>query len=373
MPSFRFENLPTEMKKNIILQALPTVIAPHQFTQQFGVLSFYEPSDQRALASILESTSEIKILGNTIRCLTAVSTGTGQPVTTGTNREAFRLDPFNDWYKAVDMRLPAIRASPAWNPSAIAGHHRNALPLLNVVSFSKRPYLGRGRAEPVTAGPSTALPPPFQTQSYYKMELGMDLPIFSRLPKVKNLALIVQTLEFKWHIEGCRLYGPAVVGRRPCVSHWGRHRPGTPIQPFADFQGYSPGCISLGSTCVGFRVWPEFNFAEFSHLSYSEVEKLMDNHHSAHGSDYSGLHPMFIALVWVVRSEKDLEPTQKPHHEWIEVRQPRSDDPEWVEKAAMAWKMTRHMLSHGRNGTSINEEGSDENLVPDPYCFKMQP
>ncbi|KAF5714674.1 hypothetical protein FMUND_7243 [Fusarium mundagurra] len=38
----------------------------------------------------------------------------------------FRIDLLHDTFQAVDMRLPAIRPSAAWNPESIQGHHRQS-------------------------------------------------------------------------------------------------------------------------------------------------------------------------------------------------------------------------------------------------------
>ncbi|KAH7203535.1 hypothetical protein DER44DRAFT_779535 [Fusarium oxysporum] len=141
--------------------------------------------------------------------------------------------------------------------------------------------------------------------------------------------------------------------------------------PNIGFNAYSRGNISLGGNWAGFRFWVDNNKVEFSPLCWQEVEPLIGEYYGLDERGYNTFTPGLVARVWVIRSEQDLEPTEKPHHHWIEVREPEFGDPEWVEQIAATWKMTRQMLSHVR-GSAI-EEDEERNVAADNYCFQMEP
>jgi hypothetical protein len=267
------------------------------------------------------------------------------------------------------------------------------------------------------AGPSAAPVAPV-TPTYYNIQLEKDMPIFSRLPKVKNVSLIVENVGREWHIDGFQMYGPDIVGPRLYGNSWGARRVGehsTEAEQYfrsrgiradtgilwdfpnnwdylsapedrstfstADarfsatnigFYGYSRGNISLGGNWAGFRFWDASKTVEFSPLSWPEVEPLIEEYYSVEERGYHTSHPGFVARVWIIRSNKVVEQTEQPHHHWIEVKEPGFGDPEWVEQIAATWKMTRDMLSRVRGVSSI-EQDDERNVAIGNYCFQMEP
>lgn len=263
------------------------------------------------------------------------------------------------------------------------------------------------------AGPSNTPPPP----TYYNMPLEKDLPVFSRLPKAKNVGLIIENAGREWGIEGFQMFGPDVIGPRFHGNDWGMQRAGdhsleaqnhflsrgiradTQIQwnfqngwdylsspedasqytptdsrfslPNIGYYGYSRGNVSLGGHWAGFRLWLAEKKVEFSPLSWWEVEPLIGDYFSIEERGYHTCHPGFVARVWVIRSDKDLAPTQRPHHHWEEVREAEIGDPASVEQISTTWKMVRDMLSRVRGTVSI-EDDDDLNLADGNYAFQME-
>ncbi|KAF9774620.1 hypothetical protein IL306_007343 [Fusarium sp. DS 682] len=417
MSSFPFERLPPELRKKVVLHALPDLTAPVRRIPNSRSVSFFTRSVCRTLKNLEKSDPEIRTLVHQIRCLKGVDIWSGYPIMASWNGPHLRLDPIHDTFKVLDMGFPQVRPSKAWNPVEIGAYHRHALPLQNIITTADRPYLERGGVAPTTAGSSTAAPA-HTDPSYHKMDLEPDLPIFSRLPKVKNLSLVIQNAGREWRIDGFQSYGPDIVVSRPQSNRWGTSRVGEHSEsleswfsmrqipgdtgipwrfvthdnlsdpedvqgipnedlphshPNIGYLGYSRGYLSIGGNWAGFRFWVDTNKVEFSPLSFNEVANLVQDNDSQDANALRRPHPGFVARVWVIRSEKDLEPTEQPHHHWIQVNDPRAGDPVWVEQVASTWKMTRHMLSHGRNGTSINQEGEGEYLSRDIYEFQMEP
>ncbi|KAH7481568.1 hypothetical protein FOMA001_g7632 [Fusarium oxysporum f. sp. matthiolae] len=421
MSSFPFGDLPTETKKNVILNALPSVTAPHRYyLSNIARARIHEYVEEQTLKKIQDSDPVIASLSNQVRCLKAINPQDGTAIMSSVGGVEFRLDPKHDTFKAMEMRLPAVHPSASWNPQEVKGYHKYALPFENVLNVAYRTYLARGQAPPpddglTIAGPSTApvveVPP-----TYYNIPFEKDLPIFARLPKAKNLSLIVEYAGREWHINGFQMNGPDVVGRRYLLNRWGLIRSGdhsyvaeeyyrnrripadtgiawnmpgrdrlsdpedlegvpVPISrygiPNIGFNAYSRGNISLGGNWAGFRFWVDNNKIEFSPLCWQEVEPLIGEYYGLDERGYNTFSPGLVARVWVIRSEQDLEPTEKPHHHWIVVREPEFGDPEWVEQIAATWKMTRQMLSHVR-GSPI-EEDEERNVAADNYCFQMEP
>ncbi|KAI7769297.1 hypothetical protein LZL87_011827 [Fusarium oxysporum] len=418
MSSFHFDNLPTEIKKKVILNALSSVTAPHRYYLS-NIARVHDYFDEQTLKKIQDSDPVIASLSDQIRCVKAINPQDGTPIMSSFVGVEFRLDPKHDTFKAMEMRLPAVCPSASWNPQKVEGYHKYALPFENVLNVAYRTYLVRGKAPPpddglTIAGPSTApmVPPP----TYYNIPFEKDLPIFARLPKAKNLSLIVEYAGREWHVNGFQMHGPDIVGRRHHFNRWGLVRFGehsyaaeeyfhsrripadTGIAwdvngrdmvsdpedletvcaaasrssvPNIGFNAYSRGNTSLGGNWAGFRFWIDTNKIEFSPLSYQEVEPLIGEYYAIDERGYYTSIPGLVARVWVIRSQQDVEPTEKPHHHWIEVTEPEFGDPEWVEQIAATWKMTCQMLSHVR-GSPI-EEDEERNVAAGKYCFQMEP
>ncbi|KAF5984572.1 hypothetical protein FBULB1_3296 [Fusarium bulbicola] len=426
MPSFNFTDLPTEMRKKIVLHGLPSVTVPFRYL--YGNFTWvYDHYEQQVINALLETNADVASLVNQVRPLKAVRWD-GTAVMSRIGGVPFRIDPLHDILQVVDMRLPALRPSVSWDPRVIEGYHRHALPVENVLSVSRTVSLRRGDAPPSNsdqsngnghgsdqAGPSDAPMPP---QTYFEMPMKKDLPIFSRLPKAKNLSLIIENVGREWHVEGCQMFGPDVVGPRFHGNDWGIRRAGShSIQaqnhfldhgiradtrtpwifptgwdylsdpedrsdhspndarfspPTIGFYGYSRGNVSLGGQWAGFRLWVDENKVEFSPLSWWEVEPLIGDYYSIEERGYRTCHPGFVARIWVIRSEKDLQPTNQPHHHWMEVREAEIGDPEWVEQISTTWKMVRDMVSRVRGEVSI-EEDNELNLAAGSYRLQMEP
>ncbi|KAF5634689.1 hypothetical protein F52700_5882 [Fusarium sp. NRRL 52700] len=423
MPSFAFADLPTEMRKKVVLHALPSVTVPFRYLHS-NIAWVHDHHEEQAIKALLETNVDVASLVNQVRCLKAVGYD-GSSIMSSIGGVPFRIDPLHDIFQVVDMRLPAVRPSAAWDPRS-QGHHRHALPVENILSVSRTVWLRRGEAPPDNndqgdgdghgsdeAGPSDAPP-----STYYEMPFESDLPIFSRLPKAKKLALIVENVGKEWHIDGFQMFGPDIVGPRFQGNDWGMRRAGhhsiegqnyfwnrgiradTRIPwtfpngwdylsnsedvsqyspndarfcpPNIGFYGYSRGNVSLGGQWAGFRLWVDENKVEFSPLSWWEVEPLIDEYYSIEERGYRTCHPGFVARIWVIRSEKDLQPTNQPHHHWMEVREAEIGDPEWVEQVSTTWKMVRDMLSRVRGDTSV-EDDNDLNLAEGNYCLQMEP
>ncbi|KAF5677155.1 hypothetical protein FDENT_9278 [Fusarium denticulatum] len=425
MPAFPFANLPTEMRKKVVLHALPCVTVPHRYLYP-GITWVQTYGQEQAIKALLEINADVASLANQVRCLKAVGCN-GAAVMSSIGGVPFRIDPLHDGFQVVDMRLPALRPSVSWDPRSIEGYHRHALPVENVLSVSRTVSLRRGEAPPESddqsdgsghgsdqAGPSDAPMPP---QTYFEMPMEKDLPIFSRLPKAKNLSLIIENAGREWNIEGFQMFGPDVVGPRFHGNDWGMARAGdhsfeaqnhfidrgiradtrTPwtfvngwdylsnpedvshyspgdarfSPPNMGFHRYSRGNVSLGGQWAGFRLWVAENKVEFSPLSWWEVEPLIRDYHFIEERGYRTCHPGFVARVWIIRAEKDLEETKRPHHHWIEVREAELGDPASVEQISTTWKMVRDMLSRVRGAVSI-EEDNDLNLAERSYSLQME-
>ncbi|KLP04722.1 hypothetical protein CEK26_009119 [Fusarium fujikuroi] len=423
MPAFPFNDLPTEMRKKIVLHALPCVTVPFRYLHS-NIARVHDHHEEQAFKALQESTGEIASLSNQIRCLEAIRDN-GTLIMSSIGGVPFRMDPIQDTFQAVDMRLPAVRPSASWNPENVSGQHRHALPVENVLGVSRTVWLPRGQAPPEDdhsdssshvsdeAGPSDVPPP----ATYYDMPLEKNLPIFSRLPKAKNLALIIENAGREWSIEGFQMFGPDVIGPRFHGNDWGMPRAGdhsleaqnhflsrgiqadTRTQwnfkngwdylsspedasqypptdsrfslPNIGFYGYSRGNVSLGGHWAGFRLWLAEKKVEFSPLSWWEVEPLIGDYFSIEERGYHTCHPGFVARVWLIRSEKDLAPTQRPHHHWEEVSEAEIGDPASVEQISTTWKMVRDMLSRVRGAVSI-EDDNDLNLADGNYAFQME-
>ncbi|SCV30502.1 uncharacterized protein FFB14_03080 [Fusarium fujikuroi] len=397
MPSFPFKDLPTEMRKKIVLHALPCVTVPFRYLHS-NIARVHDHHEEQAFKALQESTSEIASLSNQIRCLEAIRDN-GTLIMSSIGGVPFRMDPIHDTFQAVDMRLPAVRPSESWNPENVPGQHRHALPVENVLGVSRTVWLPRGQAPPEDdhsdssshvsdeAGPSDAPPP----ATYYDMPLEKNLPIFSRLPKVKNLALIIENAGREWSIEGFQMFGPDVIAGEYKQTHghngtfqngWdylsspedASEYPPTDSRfslPNIGFYGYSRGNVSIGGHWAGFRLWLAEKKVEFSPLSWWEVEPLIGDYFSIEERGYHTCHPGFVARVWVIRSEKDLAPNQRPHHHWEEVREAEIGDPASVEQISTTWKMVRDMLSRVRGAVSI-EDDNDLNLADGNYAFQME-
>ncbi|KAG5743959.1 hypothetical protein H9Q69_013289 [Fusarium xylarioides] len=414
------------MRKKIVLHALPCVTVPHRYLYA-NITSVHEYSEERAIKALLETNADVSFLVNQVRCLKAVGCD-GAAVMSSIGDVPFRIDPLHDIFQAVEMRLPALRPSVSWDLRSIEGLHRHALPLEKVLCVSRTVSLRRGEAPPESddpsdgsshgsdqAGPSDA---PMSPQTYFEMPMEKNLPIFSRLPKVKNLSLIVENAGREWNIEGFQMFGPDVVGLRFHGNDWGMARAGdhsyeaqnhfldhgiradtrTPWEfpngwdylsnpddvsqyspgdarfspPNIGFYGYSRGNVSLGGQWAGFRLWVAEQKVEFSPLSWWEVEPLISDFHSIEERGYRTCHPGFVARVWVIRSEKDLEETKRPHHHWMEVREAEIGDPASVEQISTTWKMVRDMVSRVRGVVSI-EDDNDRNLAEVGYSLQMEP
>ncbi|KAF5614142.1 uncharacterized protein FSUBG_22 [Fusarium subglutinans] len=431
MPAFAFNDLPTEMRNKVVLDALPSVTVPFRYLYD-DIAWVYDYSEEQTIKALLETNADVASLVNQVRCLKAVGCD-GAPVMSRIGGVPFRIDPLHDIFQAVDMRLPALQPSVSWNPQSIKDHHRHALPVENILSVSRTVWLRRGHP-PLNnnnnnnnnqsdsnghgsnqASPSDAPIPP---QTYLEMPMESDLPIFSRLPKAKNLSLIIENVGREWHVEGCQMFGPDVVGPRFRGNDWGIRRAGShsieaqnhfldhgiradtrtpwtfpagwdrlsdPLDrsdyspsdarfspPTIGFYGYSRGNVSLGGQWAGFRLWVNENKVEFSPLSWWEVEPLIGDYYSIEERGYRTCHPGFVARIWVIRSKKDLQPTNQPHHHWMEVREAEIGDPEWVEQISTTWKMVRDMLSRVRGEVSI-EEDNELNLAAGSYRLQMEP
>ncbi|KAF5557505.1 hypothetical protein FMEXI_669 [Fusarium mexicanum] len=428
MPEFAFNDLPTETRNKVVLDALPSVTVPFRYLYD-DIAWVYDYSEEQTIKALLETNADVASLVNQVRCLKAVGCD-GAPVISRIGGVPFRIDPLHDIFQVVDMRLPALQPSVSWNPQSIKGHHRHALPVENILSVSRTVWLRRGHP-PINnnnnnqsdgnghgsnqAGPSDAPIPP---QTYLEMPMESDLPIFSRLPKAKSLSLIIENVGREWHVEGCQMFGPDVIGPRFRGNDWGIRRAGshsieaqnhfldhgiradtqTPwtfpagwdrlsdpedrsdyspndarfSPPTIGFYGYSRGNVSLGGQWAGFRLWVDENKVEFSPLSWWEVEPLIEDYYSVEERGYRTCHPGFVARIWVIRSEKDLQPTNKPHHHWVEVREAQIGDPEWVEQVSTTWKMVRDMVSRVRGEVSI-EEDNELNLAAGSYRLQMEP
>ncbi|KAF4494606.1 hypothetical protein FAGAP_9259 [Fusarium agapanthi] len=426
MPAFPFADLPTEMRKKVVLHALPCVTVPSRYSYS-NIAWVHSYSEEQAIKALLETNADVASLVNQVRCLKAVGCD-GAAVMSSIGGVPFRIDPLHDIFQAVDMRLPALRPSVSWDPRSIEGHHRHALPVENVLSVSRTVSLRRGEAPQDNddqndgsshgsdqAGPSDAPMPP---QTYFEMPMEKDLPIFSRLPKAKNLSLIIENAGREWHIEGFQMFAPDVVGPRFHGNDWGMRRAGshsiqaqthfldhgiradtrTPWNfpngwdhlsdpedrsnyspndarfspPTIGFYGYSRGNVSLGGQWAGFRLWVAEKVVEFSPLSWWEVEPLIRDYHSIEERGYRTCHPGFVARIWIIRSERDLEQTKRPHHHWVEVREAEIGDPVSVAQISTTWKMVRDMLSRVRGTVSI-EEDNDLNLAEGNYSLQMEP
>ncbi|KAF5595347.1 hypothetical protein FPCIR_4507 [Fusarium pseudocircinatum] len=421
MPAFPFNNLPTEMRRKVVLHALPTVTVPHRYLYS-GIAWVHEYPEERAFKALLETNADIATLSNQVRCLKAVGCD-GAAVMSSIGGVPFRIDPLHDIFKVVDIRLPALRPSVSWDPRSIEGHHRHALPVENILSVSRTVSLRRGEAPPESddqsdgssqgSGPSDGPP-----STYYEMALKKDIPIFSRLPKAKNLSLIIENAGREWNIEGFQMFGPDVVGPRFHGNDWGMARAGDHSEeaqnhftnrgiradtripwtfvngwdylsnpedvshyspgdarfspPNIGFHGYSRGNVSLGGQWAGFRLWVAENKVEFSPLSWWEVEPLIADYYSIEERGYRTCHPGFVARVWIIRAEKDLEETKRPHHHWMEVREAELGDPASIEQISTTWKMVCDMLSRVRGAVSI-EEDNDANLAEGSYSLQMEP
>ncbi|KAF4436802.1 hypothetical protein FACUT_6151 [Fusarium acutatum] len=424
MPAFPFTDLPTEMRKKIVLHALPCVTVPFRYLHS-NIAWVHDHYEEQAFKALQESSSDIASLADQVRCLKAVGCD-GGPIMSSIGGVPFRMDPRHDTFQAIEMRLPALRPSVSWEPENIPGQHRHALPVENVLSVSRTVWLPRGQAPPEhddqsngtghgsdEAGPSDAPP-----SSYYEMTLEKNLPIFSRLPKAKNLSLIVENAGREWNIEGFQMFGPDVIGPRFHGNDWGMRRAGdhsleaqnhflsrgiradtrTPwtfpngwdylsdpedvsnyspgdarfYPPTIGFYGYSRGNVSLGGQWAGFRLWVAEKKVEFSPLSWWEVEPLIGDYYSFEERGYRTCHPGFVARIWIIRSEKDLEETKRPHHHWMEVREAEIGDPASAEQISTTWKMVRDMLSRVRGAVSI-EDDNDLNLADGNYAFQMEP
>ncbi|KAF5575160.1 hypothetical protein FPANT_11452 [Fusarium pseudoanthophilum] len=424
MPAFPFADLPTELRKKIVLHALPCVTVPHRYLYA-SIAEVHEYGKERTIKALLETNADVAALVNQVRSLKAVGCD-GAAVMSSIGGVPFRIDPLHDTLQVVDMRLPALRPSISWDPRTTQGLHRHALPVENVLSVSRTVSLRRGEAPPQSddqsdgsghgsdqAGPSDAPP-----STYFEMGMEKNLPIFSRLPKIKKLSLIIENAGREWNIEGFQMFGPEVVGPRFHGNDWGMARAGEhsvaaqdhfinhgipadtrtrwrfvngwdylshpeDVSPFSPgdarfsppnigFYGYSRGNVSLGGQWAGFRLWVAENKVEFSPLSWWEVEPLIREYYSIEERGYYTCHPGFVARVWVIRSEKDLEETKRPHHHWMEVREAEIGDPASIEQICTTWKMVRDMLSRVRGAVSVEEE-NDSNLAEGNYSLQMEP
>jgi len=144
MPSFPFKDLPPEMQKKVVLHALPCVTVPFQYHYN-NIARIHDRHEEQAFKALQESTSEIASFSNQIRSLGAISDN-GTLIMSSIGGVPFRMDPRHDTFQAIDMRLPAVRPSTAWNPLSIQAYHRHALPIENVVSVSRTVWLPRGQA-----------------------------------------------------------------------------------------------------------------------------------------------------------------------------------------------------------------------------------
>ncbi|KAH7203536.1 hypothetical protein DER44DRAFT_377265 [Fusarium oxysporum] len=145
MSSFPFGNLPTETKKNVILNALPSVTAPHRYYLS-NIARIHEYVEEQTLKKIQDSDPVIASLSNQIRCLKAINPQDGTAIMSSVGGVEFRLDPKHDTFKAMEMRLPAVHPSASWNPQGVKGYHKYALPFQNVLNVAYRTYLARGQA-----------------------------------------------------------------------------------------------------------------------------------------------------------------------------------------------------------------------------------
>ncbi|EWG50017.1 hypothetical protein FVEG_09355 [Fusarium verticillioides 7600] len=424
MPAFPFADLPTEMRKKVVLHALPCLTVPHRYLHS-NIAWVHSYGQEQAIKALLETNADIASLANQVRCLKAVGCD-GTAVMSSIGGVPFRIDPLHDIFQVVDMRLPALRPSVSWDPLSIQGLHRHALPVENILSVSRTVSLRRGQAPPDTdhqsdgsghgsnqAGPSDAPP-----STYFEMGMEKNLPIFSRLPKIKNISLIIENAGREWNIDGFQMFGPDVVGPRFHGNDWGMTRAGDHSweaqehfisreiradaripwtfvngwdylsnpedvshyspgdarfsPPYIGLYGYSRGNVSLGGQWAGFRLWVTEQKVEFSPLSWWEVEPLVREYYSIEERGYRTCHPGFVARVWVIRSEKDLEETKRPHHHWMEVREAEIGDPASVEQICTTWKMVRDMLSRVRGTASIEEE-NHMNLAEGSYSLQMEP
>ncbi|KAF4955612.1 hypothetical protein FGADI_4447 [Fusarium gaditjirri] len=386
MASFNFKDLPTEIRQNVILNALPSVTVPHRYYLS-NISHIYEVFDEQTLKNIVDTHPDVASLSNCIRSVKAIAQD-GTPVMSSVFGVELRLDPKNDTFKAMEMRLPAVRPSESWNPQQVVGYHKYALPFENIVNVAYRTWLARGRAPPsngntTAAGPSTGPVAPPTPPNYYNIPFHKDLPIFARLPKAKNLSLIVEYADREWHIDGFQIRRiPADTGiawdmpARDMLSN-PEDLEGIPASnlrhsiPNIGLHGYSRGALSLGGNWAGFRFYPGSPKIEFSPLSWEEVEPLIGQYYGIDERGHNTFTPGFVARVWIIQSQKDVEETEKPHHCWVEVSEPQLGDPEWVEQVAATWKMTRQMLSHV--GDTPIEGDNDRNVTVDNYCFQMEP
>lgn len=144
MPTFPFNDLPTEMRKKIVLHALPCVTVPFRYLHS-NISRVHDHHEEQAFKALQESTGEIASLSNQIRCLEAIRNN-GTLIMSSIGGVPFRMDPIHDTFQAVDMRLPAVRPSAAWDPQSTPAYHRHALPIENVVSVSRTVWLPRGQA-----------------------------------------------------------------------------------------------------------------------------------------------------------------------------------------------------------------------------------
>jgi len=144
MPSFAFADLPTEMRKKVVLHALPCVTVPSRYLHS-SIAWVHTYSEEQAFKALKDTNDDIASLADQVRRLKAVGYD-GTAVMSSIGGVPFRIDPLHDIFQVVDMRLPALRPSVSWDPRSIEGHHRHALPVENVLSVSRTVSLRRGQA-----------------------------------------------------------------------------------------------------------------------------------------------------------------------------------------------------------------------------------
>ncbi|KAF4956777.1 hypothetical protein FGADI_3559 [Fusarium gaditjirri] len=340
-----------------------------------------------AVENLMCVSKDFKQVVEMVHSIKAVSVETG--------KTKFTMDPIRDSLVVFWMGLPNPNPDNSWINSMKAANHNvddNALPIRRLITHSEYPMLARSQDTTGFISRTNRAQTAANTLRWLDVPFETDLPMFSRFPFLEEAVVSVSKMNRLWHISGFQMEGPDVVGPRENGETWGLNRviphngaasryfqakgieadTGIPWEfppsvftnshgclisqpedidphvnqnaifmhpldrPFIGLHGYSRGTRSLGGKWAGFRYYIKTHKVQFSPLAWHEVEPIIHrlgyNHEAVGRQLPGGTDPQFISRVWMIPEGE--EPTNEPHHCWIDVKESEEYDEPYVTEIA---------------------------------------